>query len=96
MRTSNGAAGQISQPLFAGKVVGPRTANSYIATMIVSGALATLFAFPPWRSEDPTRFTIFLTLFRAAVTLKCCSAGVAAGVLVGAARLPYLSGYQKS
>jgi hypothetical protein len=54
-----------------------KTAKAYIATVIMTGAAATVFALAQWRSDDPTRFAVFLTLFLAAATLKCCVPGVA-------------------
>jgi hypothetical protein len=53
-----------------------KTAKAYIASVIVIGAAATAFALAHWRSDDPTRFAIFLVLFLAAATLKCCVPGV--------------------
>jgi hypothetical protein len=54
-----------------------KTAKAYIATVILTGAAATVFAIAHWRSDDPTRFAVFLLLFLAAATLKCCVPGVA-------------------
>ncbi len=54
-----------------------KTAKVYIATVIVIGAAATVFALAHWRSDDPARFAMFLVLFLAAATLKCCVPGVA-------------------
>ena len=54
-----------------------KTAKAYIATVIVTGAMATAFALAHWRSDDPARFAMFLVLFLAAATLKCCVPGVA-------------------
>jgi hypothetical protein len=53
-----------------------KTAKAYIATVIVTGAVATAFALANWRSEDPARFAMFLVLFLAAATLKCRVPGV--------------------
>lgn len=53
-----------------------KTAKTYIATVIATGAVATLFALANWRSDDPTRFAVFLLLFLAAATLKCRVPGV--------------------
>ena len=53
-----------------------KTAKTYIATVIVAGATATAFALSHWRSDDPARFAVFLVLFLAAATLKCCVPGV--------------------
>jgi len=53
-----------------------KTAKAYIASVIVTGALATSFAVAHWRSDDPTRFAVFLLLFLAAATLKCSVPGV--------------------
>jgi hypothetical protein len=53
-----------------------KTAKAYIATVIFTGAAATAFALAHWRSDDPTRFAVFLLLFLAAATLKCCVPGV--------------------
>jgi len=53
-----------------------KTAKAYIGTVIVTGAVATAFALANWRSEDPTRFAVFLVLFLAAATLKCRVPGV--------------------
>ena len=54
-----------------------KTAKTYIATVILTGVAATVFALANWRSEDPTRFAVFLVLFLAAATLKCRVPGVA-------------------
>lgn len=54
-----------------------KTAKAYIATVIVTAAAATAFALAHWRTEDPARFAMFLVLFLAAATLKCCVPGVA-------------------
>jgi hypothetical protein len=54
-----------------------KTAKAYITTVILTGGAATLFALSHWRSDDPTRFAIFLLLFLAASTLKCRVPGVA-------------------
>jgi hypothetical protein len=54
-----------------------KTAKTYIGTVIVTGAAATAFALSHWRSDDPTRFAVFLLLFLAAATLKCRVPGVA-------------------
>jgi hypothetical protein len=53
-----------------------KTAKTYIASVIVTGAAATAFALAHWRSDDPTRFAVFLLLFLAAATLKCRVPGV--------------------
>jgi hypothetical protein len=52
-------------------------AKAYISTIILSGLAATAFALAQWRSDDPARFAVFLVLFLAAATLKCCVPGVA-------------------
>ena len=54
-----------------------KTAKAYIATVIVIGTAATVFALAHWHSDDPARFAMFLVLFLAAATLKCCVPGVA-------------------
>jgi hypothetical protein len=54
-----------------------KTAKTYIGSVIVTGAAATAFALSHWRSDDPTRFAVFLLLFLAAATLKCRVPGVA-------------------
>jgi hypothetical protein len=54
-----------------------KTAKTYIATVILTGVAATAFALSHWRSDDPTRFAVFLLLFLAAATLKCRVPGVA-------------------
>ena len=51
-------------------------AKSYIATVITMGGALTAFALAHWRSDDPTRFVVFLALFLAAATLKCHVPGV--------------------
>lgn len=53
-----------------------KTAKTYIATVIATGAVATTFAVANWHSDDPARFAMFLVLFLAAATLKCCVPGV--------------------
>ena len=53
-----------------------KLAKTYLATVIATGAAATAFALTHWRSEDPTRFAVFLLLFLAAATLKCSVPGV--------------------
>src|SRR5579864_4961865 len=53
-----------------------KTAKTYIASVIVTGVAATALAVANWHSDDPTRFAIFLVLFLAAATLKCCVPGV--------------------
>src|SRR5579864_8003277 len=53
-----------------------KTAKTYIAAVILTGAAAIAFALAQWRSEDHTRFAVFLLLFVAAATLKCCVPGV--------------------
>ena len=54
-----------------------KTAKAYIAFVIATGAAATAFALAHWHSDDPARFAVFLVLFLAAATLKCCVPGVA-------------------
>jgi hypothetical protein len=54
-----------------------KTAKAYIASVIAIGAAATALALANWRSDDPARFAVFLVLFLAAATLKCCVPGVA-------------------
>jgi hypothetical protein len=53
-----------------------KTAKTYIAAVMVAGAAGTAFALAHWRSDDPTRFAVFLVLFIAAATVKCCVPGV--------------------
>ncbi len=53
-----------------------KIAQTYIAGVIAAGAAGIVLAFTNWRSEDPTRFAVFLVLFLAAATLKCCVPGV--------------------
>src|ERR1700676_5396827 len=53
-----------------------KTAKIYIATVIATGAAATVFASANWHSDDPARFAMFLVLFLAAATLKCSVPGV--------------------
>jgi hypothetical protein len=53
------------------------TAKAFIATVILTGFAATAFAIAQWRSDDTVRFAVFLALFLAAATLKCCVPGVA-------------------
>jgi len=53
-----------------------KTAKAYIAIVIGTGVAATSFALAHWRSDDPARFAMFLVLFLAAATLKCCVPGV--------------------
>jgi hypothetical protein len=53
-----------------------KTAKAYIATVILTGAAGTAFALTHWHSDDPARFAMFLVLFLAAATLKCCVPGV--------------------
>lgn len=51
-------------------------AKWYISAVITAGAALTAFALAHWRSDDPTRFVVFLALFLAAATLKCHVPGV--------------------
>lgn len=53
-----------------------KIAQTYIATVIAAGVAGMVLAFTSWHSEDPTRFAVFLVLFLAAATLKCCVPGV--------------------
>jgi hypothetical protein len=53
-----------------------KVAKTYIGTVILSGAVGTVLALAHWHPEDAARFTMFLVLFLAASTLKCCVPGV--------------------
>ena len=51
-------------------------AKAFIAAVITAGAATVAFALIHWRSDDLTRFFVYLLLFAAAATLKCRVPGV--------------------
>ena len=47
-----------------------RLAKAYVAAVAVAGGATIVFGLAHWRSDDLTRFTVFLALFAVAATLK--------------------------
>jgi hypothetical protein len=54
----------------------PISAKTFIASVIAAGTATLAFALMQWRSDDLSRFAIYLLSFAVAATLKCRVPGV--------------------